>query len=115
MTNTKFEEKPWGYEKILFCSDTHYLFKELFMKKGCRCSLQHHVDKRETVYIIEGKLKVLLDDEIYLLHPHNHLSISPGQIHRMEAITDTLYLEASTPHPNDVVRHEDDYGRTHRL
>ena len=30
----------------------------------------------------------------------------------LRAITDVQLLEVSTPEMNDVVRHEDDYGRT---
>ena len=40
-----------------------------------------------------------------------HLALSPGVIHRMEAIEDCIYLEASTPEIDDVVRLSDDYDR----
>jgi mannose-6-phosphate isomerase len=36
----------------------------------------------------------------------------PGTVHRVTAIEDTLILEVSTPHLDDVVRLEDRYGRT---
>ena len=39
--------KPWGYEKILELNKK-YVLKELFMKKGHRCSLQYHQKKMET-------------------------------------------------------------------
>jgi hypothetical protein len=37
--------------------------------------------------------------------------ITPGTVHRMEAVTDIDILEASTPDLDDVVRLEDRYGR----
>tara|TARA_R100000306_G_scaffold60290_1_gene60132 strand:- start:154 stop:492 length:339 start_codon:yes stop_codon:yes gene_type:complete len=107
--------KPWGHEEIL-CSN-NYLFKRLFMQEGKRCSLQHHDDKQETVYILTGKLRVIIETagfiiiEEKILLPNDWLTILPKTIHRMEAIEDTYYLEASTPHPDDVIRHKDDYNR----
>jgi hypothetical protein len=35
----------------------------------------------------------------------------PGTVHRVAALEDTLILEVSTPHLDDVVRLEDRYGR----
>jgi len=35
----------------------------------------------------------------------------PGVVHRMEAVEDSIYLEASTPEMDDVVRLVDDYHR----
>jgi len=39
------------------------------------------------------------------------ITIIPGVIHRMEAVEDSIYLEASTPEMEDVVRLVDDYQR----
>ena len=35
----------------------------------------------------------------------------PGTVHRVTALEETLILEVSTPHLDDVVRVEDRYGR----
>jgi mannose-6-phosphate isomerase len=40
------------------------------------------------------------------------LSINPGDIHPMEALEDTVFLEVSTPELDDVVRLENRYGRS---
>jgi quercetin dioxygenase-like cupin family protein len=37
--------------------------------------------------------------------------IRPGTVHRVAALEDTLILEVSTPHLDDIVRLEDRYGR----
>ena len=42
----KFVEKPWGYEKWIAVTD-QYALKEIFLKKGSRCSLQYHNEKEE--------------------------------------------------------------------
>ena len=38
--------------------------------------------------------------------------LPPKIIHRMEGLNDSIYLESSTPELEDVVRLEDDYGRS---
>jgi hypothetical protein len=40
------------------------------------------------------------------------MTLLPGTIHRMEGVEDCVYLEASTPQMEDVVRIQDDYNRT---
>ena len=37
--------------------------------------------------------------------------VRPGTVHSIEAIEDSVVLEVSTPHLDDVVRLEDRYGR----
>ena len=107
--------KPWGYEQIISVNKK-YVMKKLFMKKKHRCSLQFHKKKHETVIILEGKLKIYtgknknkLKSKIY--RKHQSIIIPPKLIHRMEAITNCTYLEASTPQLKDVVRLSDDYNR----
>lgn len=103
-------QKPWGKEEILTRQDS-YMVKRLHMDKGKRCSLQYHANKIETIYVLSGKLSVSLNGEVIMMLPGNFCTIMPGEIHRMEGIEDTIYLESSTPELEDVVRVEDDYDR----
>lgn len=41
----KYVEKPWGYEKWIAITD-NYALKEIFFKKGQRCSFQYHHKKK---------------------------------------------------------------------
>jgi len=107
--------KPWGYE-LLIEKNKKYMFKLLFMKKGKRCSLQYHNQKMETIFVLSGKLNIItgktpknLKSKIF--QKYSFITLKPKIIHRMEAITDALYLESSTPELLDVVRLEDDYKR----
>ncbi|KKM95163.1 hypothetical protein LCGC14_1191040 [marine sediment metagenome] len=102
-------DKPWGIEEILEVNDK-YCVKRLFMKKGCRCSLQRHIYKHETLIVISGLLRVTGDVDV-VMKPGDCLVLDVGVIHRMSAIKDTIYIEASTPELDDVIRIEDDYGR----
>ena len=106
--------KPWGYEELIEFNKK-YMFKKLFMKKGHRCSLQFHNKKKETVYVLSGKLKLILkkSNKTYskIMTKGQSISILPKTIHRMEAISNCYYLEESTPEISDVVRIQDDYKR----
>lgn len=109
-------EKPWGYEELVYASE-RYVFKRLFMKKGEACSLQYHVYKHETVLVHSGKLLVRIGPSLEqmedaVLGAGDVVVVEPGILHRMTAVQDCVYFEASTPELDDVVRLEDRYGRT---
>lgn len=102
--------KPWGNEKICEQNE-NYVLKLLTMYKGHRCSLQFHQHKHETIFVVSGILQIYKDTSVILCRQGDYLAIPPKTIHRMEAIVDSQYLEASTPHLDDVVRLEDNYNR----
>ena len=111
----KIIEKPWGKEEIVEINEK-YMVKKLTMWKEHRCSLQFHNHKKETIYVLSGKLRIVsgpnqnnLKEKIYLAG--DSITISPGTVHRMEGAEDSVYLEASTPEMDDVVRLVDDYDR----
>lgn len=109
-------EKPWGFEELLEYNQ-NYILKKLFMKKNECCSIQYHELKKETIYVLNGKLKLYIGNDINNLEekimlPNDVITINPYTIHRMEAIEDSYYLETSTPELWDVVRLKDNYNRT---
>lgn len=109
-------EKPWGHEEV-WAETEDYLGKILFIKAGHRLSLQHHVVKDETVRVSRGQMELELEDEAgvlvrHVLGPGDARRIEAGRRHRMRGLSDCEVYEVSTAHINDVVRHEDDYGRT---
>jgi mannose-6-phosphate isomerase len=107
--------KPWGYEEVVEINDK-YMVKKLTMWAGHRCSLQYHNLKKETIYVLSGVLKIVqgksqdsLIEKLY--YAGDTITIEPRLIHRMEGVEDSVYLEASTPEMDDVVRLVDDYQR----
>ena len=109
-------EKPWGFE-LLFAHTPKYAGKLLFVKKGHRLSLQYHKEKDETLYIHEGKILLEIEGNDGQLvqseaQPGYCFRVPPLTKHRFKAIEDTTLIEVSTPELEDVVRVEDDYGRT---
>lgn len=107
--------KPWGKEELIECND-NYVVKKLFMKKNECCSLQYHELKKETIYVLNGKLRLYIGTDINNLEkkemkPGESINISPFTIHRMEGIEDSEYLECSTVELWDVIRLSDKYKR----
>lgn len=108
-------EKPWGREEVVEIND-RYMMKKLTMWKGHRCSLQYHNVKHETIYVLSGQLRIIYgsnQDNLIskVFAPDEYITLKSKVVHRMEAIEDTVYLEASTPEMDDVVRLRDDYQR----
>jgi mannose-6-phosphate isomerase-like protein (cupin superfamily) len=102
--------KPWGAE-ILFEVNDKYAVKQLVMWAGQKCSLQRHIKKQETFVLLTGRMLFTHKDKQYRLKTGAFFTIKPGEVHRMEALTDIVYLECSTPELDDVVRIQDEHGR----
>lgn len=107
--------KPWGYE-LIFAHTERYVGKILHIDQGESLSLQFHEMKEETLYVVEGELKLTIehdgDRREMPLRKGEAFHIPPRLIHRMFAVVDTDVAEVSTPELQDVVRLEDRYGRT---
>jgi mannose-6-phosphate isomerase-like protein (cupin superfamily) len=137
--NPKTVNKPWGNE--LWIADgvrTPYALKRILFKAGFRSSLQVHQYKFETNYVLSGTGVLQLRSEFFnckeyldsseqssilanSLHtlrdiqikPGDVIDVKPGQIHRVIATTDLVFIEASTKELDDVIRLVDDASRGH--
>ena len=115
-TEPRHVDKPWGWELVWALTD-RYCGKLLFVRAGHSLSLQFHREKDESWYVQEGRAKLevgqvgeaVLSEEV--IAPGAAFHYAPGTVHRVTALDDTLILEVSTPHLDDVVRLEDQYGR----
>lgn len=131
--------KPWGQEEWL--SDGKrmpYALKKILFLSGNRSSLQVHQHKQETNHVLSGAGILLRgrnmfpcesyingkmtdtevafyanDLEEIALSPGVTFDITPGTIHRVIAITDLVFIEASTTELDDVIRLHDDTNRPH--
>lgn len=139
MTLPKKVNKPWGNE--LWIADgvsTPYALKKIFFAAGKQTSIQVHRQKFETNYVLEGTGIFLIsqfkfDIDSYMagamsshevedfissmqslpLEPGISYNVSPGYVHRVIAITDLTFIEASTSELDDVIRLQDDTNRAH--
>jgi mannose-6-phosphate isomerase len=110
-------DKPWGREFVVATEE--FLLKVIEVFAGCRTSLQHHEKKTEIHWLMSGTGELFKEEsdqderELYQvkseMRPSPGLLVQPGEVHR--AIGPLLILEISTNHPDDVVRHQDDYAR----
>jgi mannose-6-phosphate isomerase len=109
-------DKPWGYELIWALTDD-YCGKILFVKAGESLSLQFHRVKDESWLIHSGRAKIEMGNpgdktpNTEVVGAGAAFRMKPGTIHRVTAVEDTTIIEVSTPHIEDVVRLEDNYGR----
>lgn len=111
-------DKPWGSE-LWWAQTDKYVGKILYIKKGYSLSLQHHEIKDETIMMLSGRMLLRIGstlEEAFDCVPIEMVRgdvyhITPGTIHKMIALEDVEVLEVSTPEVDDVVRHQDDYGR----
>lgn len=106
--------KPWGWEQW-FAHTSKYVGKIIFIKKGHRLSKQYHRFKQETVYADKGTWVLEIGGKKRRMTPGTSADVRPRVIHRFCApYEDVRLLEVSTPQVKDVVRLEDDYGRSGR-
>lgn len=108
-------DKPWGYE-LIFAHTQRYVGKILHVDPGQALSLQYHEVKDETLFLMEGEIELVVEEEGTLvsrtLRGGDSYHITPGTRHRMVAGENGCdIVEVSTPELEDVVRLEDRYGR----
>ncbi|MBD3262501.1 MAG: cupin domain-containing protein [Candidatus Altiarchaeales archaeon] len=103
-------EKPWGRE-IRFAHEPEYIGKIIEVKEGHKLSLQYHEEKKETMYVLSGRMLLTLGDEQHEVGEGESITFNPQIVHRVEALSDLRIIEVSTSHMDDVIRLEDDYKR----
>lgn len=109
-------EKPWGHEIVYTPKEAPAVGKILQVKAGKRLSLQYHDEKIETLCLIEGEAKITLSNQDgetneFPMELNKGYFLQPGQIHRVEAISDIVFIESSTPETGNTFRLEDDSRR----
>jgi mannose-6-phosphate isomerase len=114
-SSIKRVEKPWGYE-LIFAHTEQYAGKILHVNPGQALSFQYHEKKDETLYMHEGEVELVVEEEGAVveqtLRAGEAYRIRPHVRHRMVAGQDGCdIIEVSTPQLDDVVRLEDRYGR----
>ncbi|OGE08715.1 hypothetical protein A3A60_04495 [Candidatus Curtissbacteria bacterium RIFCSPLOWO2_01_FULL_42_26] len=109
-------EKPWGWEIHWVPDDKPYMGKILHINAGQRLSLQYHDKKQESWLLVNGRAKVVWDDEEgnlveIELELGKGFTCDLGQKHRLVGVTECDIIEISTPEIGITYRLEDDYQR----
>lgn len=108
--------RPWGDWTVLV-DDPAFKVKRIVILPGRRTSYQTHARRREHWTVVEGTARVTLDGRDIPLAYGEHLVVPMGAPHRI-ANPDgkpLVFIEVQTGGylgEDDIVRLEDDYGRT---
>lgn len=112
----KVVEKTWGQERWI-ANSPMYCSKFLDVKYGHGTSIHHHEKKFETMVVISGGFRIMIENDFVFMYEGDILNISPYQIHKIDALTPELssfsdyavMLEISTQHfDDDSIRHGTD-------
>ncbi len=110
-----FDIRPWGKFEIL--RDSHqFKSKVTRVEPGHQLSYQSHRQRSEHWVIISGMPEVIIEDQVRVMRPGEHVFIPAGSKHRMrnpgkdpvefvEVQVGTYFGE------DDIVRYQDDYQR----
>lgn len=106
--------REWGTETLII-ETPHFIGKRLEMNEGTSGGLQYHVHKEEAFLLVYGIAYVEYDDGTgtlvrRVMNVGEMVHVPPGAPHRVTAVTACLFFEWSTPHFNDRVRVEAEYG-----
>lgn len=111
-----FEPRPWGGFSTLE-EGPGYKVKRLVVEPGHRFSLQKHRHRAEHWVVVAGSPRVLINGRARRLKPRDSVTVPRGAWHRAENPGRVPVVIIEVQHgsylgEDDIVRREDDYGRT---
>jgi len=110
------DQRPWGCFTILDEQAT-YKVKRIEVLPGQRLSYQRHEKRAEHWMIVGGRARVTLNGQDVDLFPGQSIDVPLGAAHRINNPGPDLliFIEIQRGEyfgEDDIVRLEDDYGRT---
>lgn len=113
---SKIVTKPWGTE-IWECLSKDFCVKTIKLLKGYKTSYQFHRQKEEVNFVRSGEAELWLEDENGEVKKHviksgDSFFVPVTRKHRVIALTDLEMFEVSNEFVDDVVRIEDEFGRS---
>ena len=95
-------QKSWGRE-LVYANDEKYCCKVLYIEPGKGTSLHFHLNKHETMLVVDGELLIeyVFDKQLksVTLEPAKAFVIPPGLVHKLSSASDTesvTFVETST-------------------
>jgi mannose-6-phosphate isomerase len=109
------EERPWGSWHVIDVNHG-YKIKRIHVRPGCRLSLQTHDHRSEHWVVVYGIATCTIDGEVITAGPGHSVDVPQGAKHRLanEGLEELIIVEVQRgayTGEDDIVRHEDDYGR----
>ncbi|OGK85908.1 MAG: hypothetical protein A2X52_16575 [Candidatus Rokubacteria bacterium GWC2_70_16] len=111
-----FETRPWGGFSTLE-EGPGYKVKRLVVEPGHRFSLQKHRHRAEHWVVVTGRPRVTIAGRARRLRPRQSVTVPRGAWHRAENPGRVPVVIIEVQHgsylgEDDIVRRQDDYGRT---
>jgi mannose-6-phosphate isomerase-like protein (cupin superfamily) len=111
-----FEARPWGGFTVLD-EGQGYKVKRIAVAPGHRLSYQKHTRRAEHWVVVAGVARVTLDDRIIDVRVGETVDVAVGAAHRIEnpGREPLLFVEVQLGGylgEDDIVRLQDDYGRS---
>ncbi|MCW2762837.1 MAG: mannose-6-phosphate isomerase, type 2 [Marmoricola sp.] len=110
------EQRPWGSWHVL-AEASGYKVKRIHVHPGHRLSLQSHQHRSEHWLVMTGIATCEIDDVTVAKRAGESVDVPLGARHRLgNATLEPLMIievqRGSYTGEDDIVRHEDDYGRS---
>jgi len=110
------DQRPWGAYYVLDDEPT-FKVKRIEVLPGKRLSYQRHARRSEHWFLVAGTAIVTLDGRRREVSAGDAVDIPVGTDHRIENASDAPVVFVEVQHgdyfgEDDIVRLEDDYGRT---
>ena len=110
------EERPWGSWHVIDVNDG-YKIKRIHVNPGCRLSYQTHSHRSEHWVVIRGVATCVIDGDVVVAGAGESVDVEQGAKHRLsnEGAEELVIVEVQRgayTGEDDIVRLEDDYGRT---
>lgn len=112
----EFDRRPWGTYTVLEEGPT-FKVKRIEVLPGKRLSYQKHAQRAEHWIVVRGTAKVTLDGKEITVRIGEAIDVPIGAAHRVEnpGDDDLIFIEVQLGNylgEDDIVRLQDDYGRT---
>jgi mannose-6-phosphate isomerase-like protein (cupin superfamily) len=106
----KVVDKAWGNE-IWFANSELYCGKILNLKQGYKCSYHHHKEKDETFYVLDGKVRMIINQEERVMNKGDSVKLKPNDWHSFGGILSSVILEVSTQHDDNDSYRKNESGK----
>jgi len=105
--------KPWGGYTILKKTRLFWV-KKLFINKEARLSLQSHYYRNEVWFILSGHIEAQIGNAFQRATKGDVIFVPIKKKHRIIGVSKACVLEFAFGRvlERDIIRYEDDYGRT---
>lgn len=114
----EYIQRPWGSYLVIQSEET-FQVKKLIVNPGKRLSLQSHSRRAEHWFIVSGTGLAEVDGKHSLVSSSDSVDVPVNSKHRISCTSEwpLVFIEVQTGisfDESDILRYEDDFGRSTR-